>query len=76
MHRLTTYVSLLMFCSVQIFRHCLAYTYAPLLQNALDDFRARWNSHRMRPNKKAGCPTGVPDDLYNLPHLTGRHTVV
>ena len=32
--------------------------------------------HRMRPNKKAGCPTGVPDDLYNLPHLTGRHTVV
>lgn len=60
-----------MFCSVQIVRHCLAYIYAPLLQNALDDFRARWNSHRMRPNKKAGCPTGVPDDLYNLPHLTG-----
>ena len=25
---------------------------------------------------RAGCPTGVPDDLYNLLHLIGRHTVV
>ena len=62
----------LCFVHDMVFRHCLAFIYAPFLQKALDDFRDRWNSHRMRPNKKAGCPTGVPDDLYNLPHLTGR----
>jgi len=27
-------------------------------------------------NKNAGCPSGVPDDLYNLPHLTGKYKKV
>ena len=25
-----------------------------------------------RPNKKAGCPPRVPDDLYHLPYSTNR----
>ena len=52
-------------------RHCLAYVYGPLLQEALDNFRNRWNSHLMRKNKQGGYPSGVPNDLYNLPQLSG-----
>lgn len=52
-------------------RHCLAYVYAPLLQTSLDDFKKRWNSHRIRKNRIAGCPAGVPEDLYELPQLNG-----
>ncbi len=52
-------------------RHCLSYVYVPLLSQALTDFKKRWNSHTIRPSRLAGCPAGVPDDLYNLPELTG-----
>ena len=54
-----------------VHRHCLGYTYELLLRDALDTFHNRWNLHRIRPNKKAGRPSGVPDDLYQLPHLNG-----
>ena len=52
-------------------RHTLGFVYESLLQNALDDFKQRWNTHRIRPNRTAGCPPGVPDDLYFLPNLSG-----
>lgn len=52
-------------------RHCLRYVYGPLIEKALDDFKRRWNAHTIRPNCVAGCPSGVPDDLYHLPQLTG-----
>ena len=52
-------------------RHSLAYIYGPLLRKALDEFKDKWNTHSIRRNKKAGCPSGVPDDLYKLPQLTG-----
>lgn len=53
-------------------RHALAYTYGRILDEALEAFRIRWNSHRIRPSRTAGCPAGVPDDLYSLPELTGN----
>lgn len=53
--------------------HCLGFVYGDLLQVALHDFKDRWNSHRIRHNRQAGCPPGVPDDIYNLPYLTGNH---
>lgn len=60
-----------------LYRHCLRYVYSPLIEKALDDFRVRWNTHAIRPNRLAGCPSGVPDDLYHLPQLTGMlHSVV
>ena len=49
--------------------------YGLLLKRSLDDFKARWNSHRIRPNKVAGCPDGVPEDLYNLPQLNGMISI-
>jgi len=57
-------------------RHILAYVYGPLLKNSLDDFKARWNSHRIRLNRVAGCPDGVPEDLYNLPQLNGMMSMI
>ena len=29
-------------------RHILAYVYGPLLKRSLDDFKVRWNSHRIK----------------------------
>ena len=54
-----------------VYRHSLAYTYGHLLRKALEDFKNRRNAHRIRPSRTAGCPSGVPDDLYSLPELTG-----
>lgn len=57
-------------------RHILAYVYGPLLKRSLDDFKVTWNSHRIRLNRVAGCPDGVPEDLYNLPQLNGMIVII
>ena len=62
------------FLTFGVCRHCLVYTYELLLREALDSFCSRWNEHKIRPNRMAGCPSGVPDDLYQLPHLNGITT--
>ena len=49
----------------------LSYVYEPLISKVLAEYTERWNSHEIRPTRLAGCPSGVPDDLYNLPQLTG-----
>ena len=38
------------------------------------NFKLRWNCHRIRPNRIAGCPPGVPNDLYLLPNITGKQS--
>ena len=30
-----------------------------------------WNTHRMRANRNASCPSGIPDDLYFFPEVHG-----
>lgn len=42
-----------------------------MIERNLDKFKDRWNQHKIRKNRKAGCPHGIPDDLYNLPQVTG-----
>ena len=32
----------------------------------LDEFKLRWNNHRIRWNRLASCPCDVPTDLYHL----------
>ena len=44
-------------------RHALAYIYYTLLKQSLEDFKERWNSHQIRRNRKAGCPSGMLHDL-------------
>ena len=49
----------------------MAYCYAHILEEELSDFQTEWNTHRMRKSYGSRCPSGVPNDLYNLPDLTG-----
>lgn len=56
---------------VLFYSHCLRFVYGDLIAASLNDFKERWNSHRIRRSRLSGCPCGVPDDLYTLPHLTG-----
>ena len=46
--------------------------YADIIEKGLEEFKTRWNSHSIRPSRMAGCPCGVPDDLYNLPEMNGN----
>lgn len=59
-------MSLLMFT-----RHSLGYVFGPLIEKGLQEFQERWNNHAIRPNRLSGCPSGIPNDLYSLPELTG-----
>ena len=52
-------------------RHCLAYCAIPLLKKSLDEFFHYWNTHTIRKNYGALCPSGVPDDIYSFPELIG-----
>ena len=31
-----------------------------------------WNSHRVRKNRLADCPQGIPNDLYAMPQQFGN----
>ena len=52
--------------------HSLAFVYERYLKEALYNFLSRRNSHRTRPSRTAGCPPGMPNDLYLLPRLSGK----
>ena len=47
-------------------RHSAGYVFAPLIKKELEEFRILWNNHRIRRNRLAGCPAGIPDDIYHL----------
>jgi len=42
-----------------------------IIQKELQDFVTDWNSHRIRKTITSGCPGGIPNELYDLPHLEG-----
>ena len=37
------------------------------------DFNNYWNSHAIRANRTAECPSGIPDDLYQMPEEFGEY---
>ena len=47
-------------------RHLAAYVFGGVLARELDEFKSRWNNHRIRWNRPASCPCDVPNDLYHL----------
>lgn len=51
-----------------LFRHLLAFIFIPLIQKEMDVFRETiWNSHRVRCQKDAQMPKGIPSHLYAFP---------
>ena len=53
-------------------RCLLAFIFIPAVQKELDAFCSSvWNSHRVRKQKDAAFPKGIPDHLYSFPHAYG-----
>ena len=43
----------------------------PVIQKEMDNFVGAWNSHRVRKQKEAQVPKGIPDHLYSFPENYG-----
>ena len=56
-----------------MYRWCIAYTMAHVIESELNDFVRHWNSHQLRANRLTGTPSAIPDDLYEMPRLYGIH---
>ena len=56
-------------------RYCLAYSMGALLEKELEEFVCSWNSHLIRSNSKARCPSGIPNDLFEMPENYGISTI-
>jgi len=46
---------------------CLRFSFMHVIQRDLEQVARQWNVHRIRPDRCARCPAGVPDELYYLP---------
>jgi len=40
-----------------------------IIQKELTSFQHDWNGHRIRRTSTSGCPGGIPNELFDLPHL-------
>ena len=58
---------------ISFFRKCLAVVFLPIIQREADSFVAYWNSHHIRPSRMARCPSGRPDDMYDMPIHYGMY---
>ena len=52
-------------------RYAVAYCMAHILENEWNEFRDEWNSHKIHENSKTLLPSGIPNDLYDLPQTFG-----
>ncbi|XP_019859723.1 PREDICTED: uncharacterized protein LOC109587956, partial [Amphimedon queenslandica] len=52
-------------------KFALAYTTVGIITRELEEFKNYWNSHKLRHNRKASLPSGIPQNLYLMPHLYG-----
>lgn len=57
-------------------RDIARYCFGQFIQNELDQFLEEWNSHRIRPSKKADAPAGIPNVMYHFPSLTGKSIII
>ena len=44
---------------------------AHIIEFELKEFQKAWNSHTIRNNTKSLLPSGIPDDLYQMPQTYG-----
>ena len=48
------------------------YLITPVIRRELDEYVDMWNSHPIRPTSGAYCPSGRPEDLYDMPQPCGK----
>ena len=53
-------------CCNFLYRKSLAVVFTPLLEKELRQFMTHSNTHRIRENRLADCPGGIPEDLYDI----------
>ena len=56
-------------------RKCLAVVLVTMLEQELSDFVAYWNLHRIRSNRIIECPTGIPEDMFDMPEEFGKQMI-
>lgn len=52
-------------------RKCLVVVLKGLITRELADFVAYWNTHRIRARSALECPSGIPNDMYDIPEEYG-----
>ena len=48
------------------------FAHLPVLTRDLNEYVSIWNSHHIRPVRLAGCPSGRPDDMFDMPEEFGE----
>ena len=48
----------------------------PVLKSELNEFKHRWNNHRIRVNRFASCPSDTPNDVYYFSNYLGMPHVI
>ena len=56
-------------------RQCLVFIILPRLED-IQEYVHYWNSYLMRHNRLADCPSGVPNELFELPSLHSKTYMV
>ena len=54
------------------YRQLMSMTVMSALNQDFYEFVTYWNSHHIRPTFSASCPSGRPDDLYDMPQFMVR----
>ena len=52
---------------------CLGFCFMHLVHKDLDRVRTEWNCHRIRHSRQSCCPSGFPNELYQLPQISGSY---
>ena len=45
---------------------------AHILESELNEFKEEWNTHSLRANSKTLLPSGIPNDLNDMPETYGK----
>ena len=54
-------------------RDLLAFVFIPVIQKEIDIFyKCTWNTHRIRQQKDAQIPKGIPDHVFHFPENYGH----
>ena len=54
------------------YRKVLTYCTVHIIKNEFQQFKDDWNSHRLRRNTKSLLPSGIPNDLFDMPGAYGK----
>jgi hypothetical protein len=60
-----------LFDGFTLHKYCLTYVTLHLIESELNEFMEEWNTHKIRANSRSRLPSGIPNDLYDMPSTYG-----